>query len=219
MYISVATGIAIPLILLFATLRFSGFSYQLGPTCFIYHEHSFAVFWGWMIGFTVAAFLLQLATSGYCVTIYIMTHRLRFGSQASAKSTSTFGSLRNWRRRSRPSIVESENQGVRNFSRRRDRWKAIQVVLLMQWRIICLTVDLVIQCLYFGSISWASDTKQSSISKNPAAVAFGQCLFLTNGNRDKCLPDSDALVVNRSAILAGLGVMAVSMNLHLHGLG
>jgi hypothetical protein len=213
MYLSIAMGIAIPLILLGATLAYSGFSYELGPTCFIHHEHSFVVFWGWMIGFTCAAFLLQLVTSCYCVYVFFMSHRIRLGSTSSIVSTSTFGSLRRLGRAKRESQAEVEEQRLRTFNRRRDRWKGIHKVLMMQWRIISLTVALVIQCLYFGSVSWAEQKKSSSASTNPAALEFGECLFTSHGNREKCLPIAEGLILNKPAVLAGIGVMAVRIHI------
>lgn len=219
MYISIASGIAIPLIFLGATIGYSGFTYEIGPTCFIYQEHSFVVFWGWMIGFTIAAFVLQIITSGYCVTLYFMTHRLRIGSSASAKSSSTFGSLRYWtvRKKKRESEAEAYERAIRIFNQRRNRWKGIHRVLLLQWRIILLTVALVIQCLYFGSLSWAEDTKTASAPTNPKALAFGECLFLTDGNANKCMQYADALVLDKAAMLAGMGVMAVSNSIWSNG--
>jgi hypothetical protein len=210
--ISIASGIAIPLIFLGATIGYSGFTYELGPTCFIYEEHSFLVFWGWMIGFTIAAFILQIITSGYCVTLYLMTHRLRFSIASVAKSDSIFASLRYWKRhkQKRESEVEAQERAIRIFNRRRIRWKGIHRVLMMQWRIILLTVALVIQCLYFGSLSWAEDTKTASAPTNPKAIAFGECLFITGGDAEKCRQYADALILDKAAMLAGIGVMAVS---------
>jgi hypothetical protein len=210
MYMSIATGIAIPSILLGVTLRYSGFTYELGPTCFIAQQHSFAVFWGWLVGFTVAAFLVQLVTSAYCVHVYVMCHSMRHGSASSGEST--IASLRSWGQGNPEESKEEAKARARYIrNRRRDRWRGIHKILLLQWRIISLTVALVIQCLYFSSLTWAQQIKQSTSPSNPKALVFGECLYITQGNRDKCLPLADSLVINKSATLAGLGVMAVSI--------
>jgi hypothetical protein len=211
MYMSISSGIAIPLILLAVALRFSGFSYQLGPTCFINHEHSFAVFWGWLVGFTVAAFVAQLVTSAYCVHVYVMCYRLRQGSASTIKSEGTSSS---WGTTNlEETQTDADEHAVRLRTRRWERWRGIRKILMLQWRIMALTLALLIQCLYFSSLTWAQQLKATGYGpSNPEAVAFGECLFLSKGDREKCLPLADSFVINKSATLAGVSVMAVSLN-------
>lgn len=222
---STATGVLAPAALVGATARASGYSYALGPTCFIDARDSFAVFWAWMVAAACASLALQLATTGYCVWVFVESHRLRRdGGAALAPTTGSgwsWGSVRLWRRRpsSAPSGSSEPDGGddcvvAASAVATAERWRAIRGVLRMQWRIVVLTVALVVECVYFSSQGWAQEkvtTKESAGVANPKAVSFGACLVSTRGNRTACLPYAAEFVpVNKSAALAGIFVMAVS---------
>ncbi|KAF2665374.1 hypothetical protein BT63DRAFT_405336 [Microthyrium microscopicum] len=208
---SVATGIAVPLIFLGATFGTSGFSYSLGQTCFINTEHSFALFWAWLIGLSCVSLLVQLVTTGYCVVVFIKSHRMRENSNMSTATGSSWGSIKRLGQRKRSEEAEkAADERTLLQSQRRDRWRGIRQILVLQWRIILLAVALVVEGLYFSSLSWASQNKGNSASKDPRGVAFGACLVLNAGNATKCQPQAEYLVVSKSATLAALGVMSLS---------
>ena len=143
----------IPFVFLGATFASSGFSYSLGPTCFSNHEHSFALFWGWFTGFACASLVLQFATTGYCIAVYIMSYRMRDGSAKSDQTMSSWGSIKRQREQR-----EADERAV-VARHRADRWRGIRRVLIIQWRIIVLALALVIEGLYFTSLGWTSVTK------------------------------------------------------------
>ena len=223
---STAAGVIVPVALVGATAGASGYSYALGPTCFIDARNSFAVFWVWMVGVACASLALQLVTTGYCVWVFVDSHRLRAGEDGGTLalptgSGSSWGSIRLWRRRlsSAPSGSGEDSAGkacvvAATAAATAERWRAIRGVLRLQWRIVVLTVALVIECVYFSSQGWAQEkvtTKESAGTTNPKAVSFGACLVSTRGNRTACLPYAAEFVpVNKPAVLAGIFVMAVS---------
>lgn len=84
MLASLFAGTLIPIILIGVTVAVSGFSYRTGKTCTLNHRNSFAVFWGWLIGFAVLAFLLQASTSVYCITIYFRQNRSQYNRESTA---------------------------------------------------------------------------------------------------------------------------------------
>jgi hypothetical protein len=205
-YLSVVTGIVVPLAFLGATFAASGFSYALGPTCFIKHEHSFALFWGWFAGFACATLALQLGTTGYSVVVYVMSHRMRKSSARSVETTSSsWGSLRRQRQDREKEVDERAAAAIH----RADRWVGIRRTLVMQWRIIVLALALVIEGLYFTSLGWASETKSSAPANEKEAMRFGNCLLFSGGDRTKCWQFAEYFVINKNATLASLAVMSV----------
>jgi hypothetical protein len=92
----------------------------------------------------------------------------------------------------------------------KDRWKGIQKILRLQWRIIILTVALVIEGLYFSSQGWAQENQTATAARNPKALAFGACLVSTHGNHTACQSYADFIPISKPAVLAGIFVMAVS---------
>ena len=91
-----------------------------------------------------------------------------------------------------------------------ERWNGIKKLLILQWRIIALTLLLIIQSIYFPVILWPGDIKQDNATTSPEALNFGLCLVLNRGDKTKCLEQSKFVVANGNTILAGIGLMAVS---------
>ncbi len=192
-------GIGLPFILLGTTYAVSGFSYGLGSTCFVNHEHSFAIFWGWLVGIACASLLVQLATTAYCMYVFVVSRRL--GNTPWPKSNDP--------RVSPLEVVNADKSHISLTDKRRIQWTGIRTMLSVQWRTILLAIALVIEGLYFSSMSWAAERKGASITQNPQAIQFGECLAFNHGNKDPCLQYTSSLTVSKNATLAGIGVMAV----------
>ncbi|RMY96037.1 hypothetical protein D0862_08624 [Hortaea werneckii] len=70
-YAAQAFGWGIPAVLFAASLTATGLSYHFGNACLLNHKNSMADFWGPLLGIAGAAGLLQLATFGYCIHVYL----------------------------------------------------------------------------------------------------------------------------------------------------
>jgi hypothetical protein len=202
--LSTLVGIGLPFLLLGVTFAVSGFSYSLGSTCFIEHEMSFTLFWGWLVGISCASLLLQFGTTGYCVYIFMSSHKLRERAWTGDESSGRDSILGKTHR---------ENSQELKFafsSRRRIQWRGMTAILVLQWRTILLAIAMIIEGLYFSSISWAAEAKGTSIAQSSQAVEFGKCLVVSQGDKTKCLQYAGLLAVSKNATLAGTGVMALS---------
>jgi hypothetical protein len=224
---STAVGIFVPFAFLGATFGTSGFAYRFSSTCIVKNEHSFVLFWGWLVGFACISLVLQLIATGYCIWIYVDSHRLkkcRSRKAADRKNLSKhmkFGWLRLKKRDSKvkrrasstPPIESGETNP--NLSRKRDLWRGIRDVITLQWRSIVLCIALVIQGLYFSSLSWASERRAHDARSDPRGLMFGRCLVFSGGDKQRCFPLSSYILINRRASLAAFGALSVCITLWL----
>jgi hypothetical protein len=203
------------------TFGVSGFAYRLGSTCFVKNEYSFKLFWGWLVGFSCASVLLQLVATGYCIWVYVASHRRRkvalreISGQNSRWRDIGFAWMRKRKSekiKEKPAETPLADTLVRNLNvaRKSDLWRGIRSVITLQWRIIVLCVALVIQGLYFCTLTWAGERKATNARDDPRGLAFGRCLVFSGGDRQQCFQFARYILVNKSATLASLGIMSVS---------
>ncbi|RMX80942.1 hypothetical protein D0868_16067 [Hortaea werneckii] len=88
-YAAQAFGWGIPAVLFAASLTLTGLSYHFGNACLLNHRNSMADFWGPLLGIAGAAGLLQLATFGYCIHVYLKN----LWSDQSQESSAASGSV------------------------------------------------------------------------------------------------------------------------------
>ncbi|KAI7094833.1 hypothetical protein KC352_g39319, partial [Hortaea werneckii] len=87
-YAAQAFGWGIPAVLFAASLTVTGLSYHFGNACLLNHKDSMADFWGPLLGIAGAAGLLQLATFGYCIHVYLKNLWSDQSQESSAASAS-----------------------------------------------------------------------------------------------------------------------------------
>jgi hypothetical protein len=222
-WISLFIGIIIPALFLGITIAVSGFSYRFGKICLLNHQNSFAVFWGWLIGLGVAAFLVQTVTTAYCIYVYWSASRLR---STAAKSNDT-----NTSKTSKTAADEAEkgngsgsnstakpppkkakvgfDESAISKAATRQRWRHIRRIFILQWRSFALTIALVVESIYFATVFWAEEVKYEHASTNPAAAVWGECLVFNQGNKTACLSEANAMTLGQNYFLGSLMLAAL----------
>ena len=79
--------------------------------------------------------------------------------------------------------------------------------MYVQWRSIVLSILVIVQGSYFGTVYVALQRSQASNQdedKSEAAATWAACMVLNGGDKTKCLQYSEALGLNQSVIVASL---------------
>ena len=105
----------------------------MGQTCLPNHENAIVTFWAWLVSFAVAGFLLQAATTGFCVYVYMRTLK------------------RERRERSFNSLQRGQEKV--------DTWKNVKKLMLLQWRNILVSLFTIIGSVAFFIVFWTQDSK------------------------------------------------------------
>lgn len=99
------------------------------------------------------------------------------------------------------------------FGGKRLAWRRVHKVLLMQWRSIVLSVMVIIECLYFGTV-YVAQTKAAEEAATPKHIpeveAWSFCLITTGGDKNKCLHLAQPLGIGEATIIASLFIASVS---------
>ncbi|TKA50364.1 hypothetical protein B0A49_12134, partial [Cryomyces minteri] len=86
-------GWGIPAVLFIATVTATGVSFRNGNACHVNHEDSMKDFWGPLLGFAALAMILQLATFGYCIHVYLKN---LWSDDMQAAAANDFERVRPW---------------------------------------------------------------------------------------------------------------------------
>ncbi|KAF2865900.1 hypothetical protein BDV95DRAFT_623358 [Massariosphaeria phaeospora] len=175
---SILAGTLLPLAFLIAILTSTGFSYRMGQTCLPNHENAIATFWIWLVVFSIAGFLLQVVTTGYCVYVYSRTLR-----------------------RERRNISHNSLQHGQS-------WKSIKKLFLLQWRNIAVSVFVIIGSLVFFIVFWTQDSKLGRVFNDPENIkpvkTWIICNTLSRGDKKECIKYVGNFTVPRPAVLTSL---------------
>ena len=92
-------------------------------------------------------------------------------------------------------------------------WRRVQKVLALQWRSILLSLQVIVQTVYFGSVyvaaARATEADEQS-TKSAQVMQFIECLVLSGGDRNACLSYAKVLGLNQNTVLASFFMSAVS---------
>lgn len=192
MWGAIATGWGIPLIGLTLALVFSGVSFRFGDTCHINHQNSLADFWIPLLVFAALTLIIQFATFGYCIKVYL--------ASLSDGSTTTGSS-------GLPSYAASGRATVTP----RQAYRRVRRVLELQWRGIAIVLLIVGDVIFFSVVFVFLDDIETNLLKDPAkAATWLACLIENVGDKDQCLSLAAPLVVNEATVMAVLILLSVS---------
>ena len=83
----------------------------------------------------------------------------------------------------------------------------------MQWRSIVLSIMVIIECLYFGTV-FVAQTRAAEEAAKPQHVpqieAWSLCLIASGGDKDKCLHLAAPLGIGENTVVASLFIASVS---------
>ena len=201
LWVAQLLGWGIPALFLTISLSVTGVSYRLGSTCIPNPENAIATWFGWLIGFACAGALIQFATSGFCLFVYTRNLFLH-ESQAATTGTSVSGNSQTGLNSNAPPSIG-----------KRLAWRRVRKVMLLQWRSVVLSILVIVQGAYFGTIYVALTRVQrenEENSRSDGATQWSTCLVLNGGDKEKCLPYAHALGMDESVIVASLFMASVS---------
>ncbi|KAI1369363.1 hypothetical protein F5Y08DRAFT_151796 [Xylaria arbuscula] len=190
MWFSQALGWGIPIVGLVLLLVFSGVSFRFGQTCHINHENSLADFWIPLLIFAGLTVLIQFATFGYCIKVYLAS------LADNAESTEQSG---------RPSYSNS----IRTMTPRQ-AYRRVRRVIQLQWRGIVIVLIIIADVIFFAVVFVFLDSTVQDIKTDPnKALPWITCLATYN-DKHACLDLVQPLVVNLPTVTAVLVLLAMN---------
>jgi 7 transmembrane receptor (Secretin family) len=194
MWFSQAFGWGIPGIGIILVLVFSGVSFRFGNTCHINHQNSLADLWVPLLVFSGLTIIIQFATFGYCIKVYL--------ASLADNSASTEGS-------NLPSYTNS----IRTMTPKQ-AYRRVRRVIELQWRGIAIVLIIIADVIFFSVVFVFQDNTVQAV-KNDSSIAgpWILCLLQNGGDKNACLKEAKALVVNMATVGAVLFLLAVNFPL------
>ena len=191
MWFSQVVGWGIPVIGVVIAFVLSGVSFRFGPTCHINHKNSLADLWIPLLVFAGLTIVIQFATFGYCIKVYL--------ASLADNSASTEGS-------GLPSYTNS----IRTMTPKQ-AYRRIRRVIALQWRGIAIVLIIVTDVIFFSIVFVFQDNTVENI-KNDQTVAekWIICLVGAKGDKTPCLDLAGSLAVNMPTVGAVLVLLAVN---------
>lgn len=192
MWGALAAGWGIPAIGLTVAMVFSGVSFRFGGTCHINHKNSLGDLWIPLLVFAGVTVIIQFATFGYCIKVYLAS------LQDDSTTTNSSG-------------VRSFNNSLRGTISPRQAYRRIRRVIELQWRGIVIVLIIIADVIFFAVVFVFMDDLETNILKNPTKSRdWLGCLISTEGNKNACLSFAQDLVVNEATVMSVLVLLSVS---------
>lgn len=190
MWFSQAAGWGIPIIGVVCAIVFSGVSFRFGSTCHINHKNSLADLWIPLLVFAGLTIIIQFATFGYCIKVYL--------ASLADNSASTEGS-------GLPSYTNS----IRTMTPKQ-AYRRVRRVIELQWRGIAIVLIIISDVIFFSIVFVFQDNTVESVKRDQSiAGEWIGCLLLNGGQKAPCLPKAEVLVVNMATVGAVLFLLGV----------
>ncbi|KAI1493121.1 hypothetical protein F5X96DRAFT_677263 [Biscogniauxia mediterranea] len=191
MWFSQTLGWGIPIIGLIILLVFSGVSFRFGATCHINHENSLADFWIPLLVFAGLTVIIQFATFGYCIKVYL--------ASLADSSETTEGSG-----------MPSYSNSIRTMTPRQ-AYRRVRRVIQLQWRGIAIVLIIITDVIFFAVIFVFLDNTVEKIKEQPAiSLPWAACLIAHQGDKNQCLDEANELVVSLPTVTAVLILLAMN---------
>ncbi|KAK6842107.1 hypothetical protein PG987_002967 [Apiospora arundinis] len=186
MWMAQVLGWGIPIVGLIIALMVSGVSFRFGQTCHINHHNSLADFWIPLLVFAGLTVIIQFATFGYCIKVYLAS------LADSSASTENSG-------------MPSYTASIRTMTPRQ-AYRRVRRVIQLQWRGIVIVLIIICDVIFFAVIFVFQDNVVQAAKTGTRATAWVQCLMTAQGDKkSECLPHAKNLVMNGIWLLFLLG--------------
>lgn len=191
MWGALATGWGIPALGLTLALVFSGVSFRFGDTCHINHKNSLADLWIPLLVFAGCTVIIQFATFGYCIKVYL-------ASLADDSTTTNSSGL--------PSYTNS----VRGTISPRQAYRRVRRVVELQWRGIAIVLLIIADVIFFAVVFVFMDNIEEDVIKSPTKpIKWLECIIQTGGDKNACLPLTKSLIINEATVMSVLLLLSV----------
>lgn len=192
MYSAFLAGWGIPVAMGAIALSFTGVSYRFGTTCHINHTSGAADFWIPLLAIAGLTVVVQAATFGYCVKVYLA----QLNDEGATTNSSGLGSI---------SGTMATSLSPRQAYRR------VRRVLQLQWRGLMVVLIIIVDLVIFAVVFITMDNSQTSVATDPAkALDWTLCLIEHPTDKNACLSFAKELVVNEATVMAVLVLLSVS---------
>ena len=195
---SLVAGWGLPAIFVAGALSVTGTSYRFGDTCHINHEQALGDYWGPLLALAGISTILQFATFGYCIKVYV---RSLFNDAESSEQVSSTG-LPSYS--SRAGSVKTVTAG--------QAYRRIRKVISLQWRGTVIVLIIIINVVFLAVVFVQMDnTVTAAMQDLGKAEPWLLCLVLNGGNKEPCLDQVKAagLVTNETTVMAVLILLSV----------
>ena len=192
MWGALATGWGIPAIGVTLSLVFSGVSFRFGETCHINHKNSLATLWIPLLVFAGITAIIQFATFGYCIKVYL--------ASLSDDSTTT-----------NSSGLPAYTNSVRGTISPKQALRRVKRVIELQWRGIAIVLLIVADVIFFAVIFVFMDDIEANIQKDPKkSLKWLACLVTSHGKKNDCLDLAQHIVVNEATVMSVLLLLSLN---------
>lgn len=188
---SIVAGVGVPALFVSIALSVTGLSYRFGDACHINHEKALQNYWGPLLAFAVASTVLQFATFGYCIKVYI-----RSLLDDTATSDNSSG-------------LPTYNSSVRTVTATQ-AFRRIKKLVALQWRGIVIVLITIANVIFLALLFISMDRAVSAAKKNPSkSHPWLLCLVINGGDKTKCLDKAGLLIKNEATVMAAFLLLSV----------
>lgn len=192
---SLLAGWGLPILFASIALARTGVSYRFGDTCHINHDKALQDYWGPLLAFAAVSTVLQFATLGYCIRVYI---RALF--QDDSRSQGSLG-------------LPSYNGSVKTVTAKQ-AYRRVQKAIAVQWRGIVVVVIIIVNVVFLAVVFVSMDSTEQSVMQDfGKAEPWLSCLVINGGDKNACLSKAKGLATPEPTVMAVLILMSVSGNL------
>ncbi|KAL8682425.1 MAG: hypothetical protein Q9186_001546 [Xanthomendoza sp. 1 TL-2023] len=189
---SLLAGWGLPILFGSVALARTGVSYRFGDTCHINHDKALQDYWGPLLAFATVSTILQFATLGYCIRVYI---RALFKDDGRSQSSSG---------------LPSHNGSVKTVTAKQ-AYRRVQKAIAVQWRGIVVVVIIIVNVIFLAVVFVSMDNTEQAVMQNfGRAEPWLSCLVLNKGDKNMCLDKVKGLTTSESTVMAVLILMSLN---------
>ncbi|KAL8666725.1 MAG: hypothetical protein Q9202_001263 [Teloschistes flavicans] len=189
---SMLAGWGMPVLFGSIALARTGVSYRFGDTCHINHDKALQDYWGPLLAFAAVSTILQFATLGYCIRVYI---RSLFKDDSKSQSSSG---------------LPSHNGSIRTVTAKQ-AYRRVQKAIALQWRGIVVVIIIIVNVVFLAVVFMSMDNTEQAVMRNfGKAEPWLSCLVINRGDKDSCLDKVDGLATPEPTVMAVLILMSLN---------
>ncbi|KAK4500171.1 hypothetical protein PRZ48_008357 [Zasmidium cellare] len=183
---TIAAG-AISIGLTAATIAHSGVSYRFGGYCHV-NVGSLATFWGFILGFCGIALLLQLATFGFVIRVYLSSA---------------------WQSRNDPSTRSASVISSSRARQARATARRVREVLLLQWRSLAIVAVAILTAVFVCVVFIFFDDRitRNAFSDVDQLIPWIICL-ISRQDKSQCYQYTGVIIIPEDLAVATLFILA-----------
>ncbi|KAI4203181.1 MAG: hypothetical protein LQ350_002057 [Teloschistes chrysophthalmus] len=151
-------------------------------------------YWGPLLAFAAVSTIVQSATLGYCIRVYI---RSLFKDDSRSQNSSG---------------LPSHNGSIKTVTAKQ-AYRRVQKAVAVQWRGIVVVIIIIVNVVFLAVVFVSMDNTEQAVMQNfGKAEPWLTCLVINRGDKDACLDKVNGLATSEPTVMAVLILMSVSEN-------